>query len=131
MKPHLPTETSVSKTILSDLGWDRSFSLAFDTLNNKALTPGRVSIEHNHMYRVLTHDGELLAETAGRLKHHAATQSELPAVGDWVALAKNESGRNATIKSVLPRQSCFTRKAAGDQTTQQVVAANINIVLIV
>ena len=131
MKPHLPTETSVSKTILSDLGWDRSFSLAFDTLNNKALTPGRVSIEHNHMYRVLTHDGELLAETAGRLKHHAATQSELPAVGDWVALAKNESGRNATIKSVLPTQSCFTRKAAGDQTTQQVVAANINIVLIV
>ena len=131
MKPHLPTETSVSQTILDDLGWDRSFALAFEALNDKALTPGRVSIEHNHIYRVLTRKGELLAETAGRLKHHAATQSELPAVGDWVALATNASGRNATIKSVLPRQSCFTRQAAGDQTTQQVVAANINVVLIV
>ena len=131
MKPHLPTETSVSQTILDDLGWDRSFALAFEALNDKALTPGRVSIEHNHIYRVLTRKGELLAETAGRLKHHAATQSELPAVGDWVALATNASGRKATIKSVLPRQSCFTRQAAGDQTTQQVVAANINVVLIV
>ena len=131
MKPRLPTETSVSQTILDDLGWDRRFALAFEALNDKALTPGRVSIEHNHIYRVLTRKGELLAETAGRLKHHAATQSELPAVGDWVALATNASGRNATIKSLLPRQSCFTRQAAGDQTTQQVVAANINVVLIV
>ena len=131
MKPRLPTETSVSQTILDDLGWDRRFALAFEALNDKALTPGRVSIEHNHIYRVLTRKGELLAETAGRLKHHAATQSELPAVGDWVALATNASGRNVTIKSLLPRQSCFTRQAAGDQTTQQVVAANINVVLIV
>ena len=131
MTPHLPNETLASQITLDELGWDRDFALAFKRLDDTTLTPGRVSIEHNHMYRVLTHDGELLAQTAGRLKHQATTQSELPAVGDWVALATNKSGNKATIKSLLPRQSCFTRQAAGDPTTQQVVAANINVVLVV
>ena len=31
------------------------------------LVPGRVSLEHNHVYRILTAGGECLAEAAGRL----------------------------------------------------------------
>lgn len=116
---------------LADLGWGPRFAKAFEALADATLLPARVGIEHNHIYRVLTARGERMAQTAGRLKHEAAGQDELPAVGDWVAVAVNESGGTATIRSVLPRRTSFSRKAAGDPTVRQVVAANVDVVLLV
>ena len=116
---------------LDDLGWGDDFSAAFDALGGPGLIPARVGIEHNHFYRVLTADGELLAQAAGRLRHDAGGQDELPAVGDWVAVAVRAPDSMATIQAILPRRSSFARKAAGDPATRQVVAANIDVVLVV
>ncbi len=55
----------------------------------------------------------------------------MAAVGDWVAIRTNPGERSATIESVLQRRSHFSRKAAGELTEQQVVAANIDVVFIV
>ena len=44
---------------------------------------------------------------------------------DW-----NKSGDNAVIRHVLPRKSCFIRKAAGEKNEEQVVAANIDTVFL-
>ena len=116
---------------LDQLGWDTDFSAAFDALDDRALIPARVGIEHNYLYRVVSDRGELMAQTAGRLRHRASAQAELPAVGDWVAVTVTERERQATIRSILPRRSCFARKAAGDPTMKQVVAANVDLVFIV
>ena len=116
---------------LGELGWDDGFSATFDALGDPGLVPARVGIEHNHFYRVLTADGERVAQAAGRLRHHAAGQDELPAVGDWVAVTVNRHDGTATIRAVLPRRSSFSRKAAGDPTARQVVAANVDVVLVV
>ena len=116
---------------LAELGWDDGFSAAFDALEDPGLIPARVGIEHNHLYRVLTADRELMAQAAGRLRHRAAGQDELPAVGDWVAVAVGAHDDKATIRAILPRRSSFSRKAAGDPTAKQVVAANIDVVLVV
>ena len=116
---------------LGELGWDDDFSAAFDALDGRGLIPARVGIEHNHFYRVLTADGELMAQAAGRLRHRAAGQDDLPAVGDWVAVSVNRHDGKAVIRAILPRRSSFSRKAAGDPTARQVVAANIDLVLIV
>lgn len=116
---------------LGALGWDDGFSAAFDALRDPALVPARVGIEHNHFYRVLTAAGELLAQAAGRLRHRAAGQDELPAVGDWVAVRVGAHDGKATIRAVLPRRGAFSRKAAGDPTARQVVAANVDLVLVV
>ena len=115
---------------LARLGWDRSFAAAFDAVAAPGLVPARVGVEHNHLYRVLTDGGELLAEAAGSLRHAAAGGDALPAVGDWVAVRAG-AARRATIRAVLPRRSCFARKAAGDPTRRQVVAANVDTVFLV
>ncbi len=115
---------------LARLGWDQAFAAAFDAVAEPGLVPARVGVEHNHLYRVLTAGGELLAEAAGSLRHAAAGADALPAVGDWVA-ARAGAARRATIRAVLPRRSCFARKAAGDPTRRQVVAANVDTVFLV
>ena len=122
--------TSRDPIDLDELGWNPFFTAAFDALDDSKLVPARVGIEHNHLYRVYTRTGVLLAQTAGKLRHTSKGRAALPAVGDWVGVHISSADR-ATICEVLPRQSCFSRKAPGDPTTQQVVAANVDSVLLV
>jgi ribosome biogenesis GTPase len=65
------------------------------------------------------------------VKYLAAGRRELPAVGDWVALWPDPAGGRAVIKAVLPRKSWFSRKVAGRETEEQVLAANIDTVFLV
>lgn len=122
--------TYASPMGLDQLGWDRSFEQAFEKLDIPDLVPARVGIEHNHIYRVYTAAGEHLAESSGSLRHAAKGPDGLPAVGDWVGIRVAADDR-ATIRTILPRRSCFSRKAAGNPTQRQVIAANIDTVFLV
>ena len=112
-------------------GWSDAWNAKFATHAAAGLVPGRVVLEHNHVYRVATAGGEWLAETAGRVKHEASERRDLPAVGDWVAVRPGERHGRALIRAVLPRQSWFARKAAGREAREQVLAANVDIVFLV
>jgi ribosome biogenesis GTPase len=117
---------------LRELGWDEGFSHHFDEWAGKPhVQPGRVFIEFNYLFRVYLAGGEVEAMLAGRMKHHAESRSELPAVGDWVVVRQRPEDERGTIVAVLPRRSRFSRKAAGQVTDEQVVAANVNVVFIV
>jgi len=93
--------------------------------------PARVALEHQHIYRLYTAAGECLARVRGRLRHRAARREAFPAVGDWVAITPPQGDGEAVIEATLPRRSRFSRKAAGDVTEEQVVAANIDVVFLV
>jgi len=67
---------------------------------------------------------------SGKFRYGAVTLSDYPAVGDFIMMDRNEHGGNAVIHHVLPRKSCFTRKAAGDARQEQIVAANIDTVFL-
>jgi ribosome biogenesis GTPase len=113
------------------LGWTLQLAEAFRPHAEAGLVPGRVSAEHNHVYRVLSEDREWLAEASGRLKHRAEGREELPAVGDWVGLTPDPTGNRGVIRVILPRRSRFSRKVAGRETGEQVLAANIDTVFLV
>jgi len=121
---------------LSDIGWDAGWEAEFAAAASTADTrPARVAVEYNHIYRVLASDGdggvaELEAMSSGRLKHHAASRRELPAVGDWVVVRQRPDER-ANIVALLPRRTHFSRKVAGLVTDEQVVAANVDVVFLV
>jgi len=115
---------------LARLGWNQHFADAFDALGESDVVPARVGVEHNHLFRVYTASSKLLASAAGRLKHMADAPSALPAVGDWVGVRLTAAGP-AQIRAILPRTTCFSRKAAGDTTRRQVVAANIDTLFLV
>ena len=113
------------------LGWTAALADSFAPFAAQGLTPGRVALEHTHIYRVITDAGESLARVSGRLRHRAATRADFPAVGDWVAVQPPEHSGDSRIVAVLPRRSRFSRRAAGDPTEEQVVAANIDTVFLV
>ena len=116
---------------LQELGWDEARAREFEPWAGKpAHQPGRVLIGFNYLYRVGIEGGEIDAVLAGRLKHHAERQGELPAVGDWVAVRKRPEDHGAIV-AVLPRRSRFSRRMAGNVTDEQVVAANVDVIFIV
>lgn len=122
---------SFDRNQLQRYGWNDFFEANFYDLAKQGFVPARVGLEYNQFYRVLTDNGEILAETTGKLRHEAASRAELPAVGDWVALRVLKSEGKATIHSVLPRRSKFARKTKGSKTEEQIVGANIDTVFLV
>ena len=116
---------------LASLGWTDALAAAFRPHAEAGLVPGRVSLEHNHVYRVMTAEREWLAEAAGRIKYLASGRDELPAVGDGVGLRPDPAGDRGVIRVILPRRSRFSRKEAGRETNEQVLAANIDTVFLV
>lgn len=120
---------------LVTLGWDDGWAAAFGPFAAEGLVPGRVAIQHRGAYDVLTGAGEARARVSGRLRHAAASPSELPVVGDWVALER-PADADATIHAVLERRTKFSRRAAQDPAgevvaREQVVAANVDVVFVV
>lgn len=115
---------------LETYGWNDRFAAAFAEIAAPGRIPARVVLEHTHIYRVATEEGETLARVSGRLRHRADERSDFPGVGDWVVLEPVADG-DARIHAVLPRVSRFSRRAAGDVTEEQIVAANIDVVFLV
>jgi ribosome biogenesis GTPase len=117
---------------LDELGWDEQMAAAYEAWGARTdHVPARVAVEFNHLYRAYVDGGEVDAVVSGRLKHHAASRGDLPAVGDWVVARKRPEEDLASIVHVLPRRSRFSRKVVGSVTDEQVVAANIDVVFLV
>jgi ribosome biogenesis GTPase / thiamine phosphate phosphatase len=116
---------------LTALGWDEAFAEEFEQHARAGLRPGRVAVQHRGAYDVLTAEGVLRCDVAGRLYEEAASPADLPAVGDWVAVASRPDERAGTVQAVLPRRTKFSRKTAWQASEEQVLAANVDVALIV
>jgi ribosome biogenesis GTPase len=114
---------------LTTIGATDAVFAASQPYQTRGLLLGRVSVVHGDRYRLYTARGEMHAEATGALLYRAET-SAWPAVGDWVA-AQPVGSDEATIHAVLPRRTMFSRRAAGDREREQVIAANIDLALIV
>ena len=115
---------------LTTLGWDDGWQAAFEPHHAAGLIPGRVAVQHRGAWDVITETDELRVAAAGRLRHEAATLSELPVVGDWVAVSPRDDG-SGTIHAVLPRRTKFSRKTAWQASEEQVLVANVDVVFVV
>jgi ribosome biogenesis GTPase len=116
---------------LSSLGWDDSFANSFQPYTSDGLVPARVALEHKHAYALLTAYGDISAECTGRLLHHSSHRADLPAVGDWVAARLRPAETRADIHAVLPRRTKFSRAAVDAAASEQIIATNIDTVLLV
>lgn len=117
---------------LQDLGADSRVLCAFQQLPalRGSLILARVAQAHRDQYRLFTEAGDVAAEPSGVLWHRAASPAEMPVTGDWVA-ARIVGNDQAIVEAVLPRSTCFARRAAGRREQKQPLAANIDVVFLV
>ncbi|HEY9130327.1 MAG TPA: ribosome small subunit-dependent GTPase A [Dyella sp.] len=98
-----------------------------DTLPGDGRRLARVVAQHRAGYEL--HDGSNLfgAQPAGYFLKRGLDPAERPSVGDFVEL---EEGRPPHIVKVLPRRTLLSRAAAGERYERQIIAANIDYVLV-
>jgi ribosome biogenesis GTPase len=98
------------------LGWDSRFDEKFKQISlDEGAIPARVIADYGAEY--LVHDGnETRRATAKRVD---------PGVGDWVALKEN------AITAIVERRTVFSRKSAGVETKEQILAANVDVAFVV
>jgi len=100
---------------LAALGWDDNFEEKFNRLKEDGAIPARVIADYGADY--LVHDGsQTRRATAKRVD---------PGVGDWVALI------DRAITAVIERRTVFSRKQAGVETKEQILAANVDVAFVV
>jgi len=116
---------------LEQLGFNDFYEKEAKAFTLEGYCVARVFAEHKHMYKLYTEFGEVLGEISGKLRHEALEQEEFPSVGDWVVVSLRMEEKRATIHKVLPRRSKFSRKVAGTNTNEQIVASNIDTVFLV
>lgn len=114
---------------LNQLGWDARFEGALEALSLPAARPFRVVAVDRGFWRLGGDGGEARGVLAGRFRFAHPAPEEAPAVGDWVAAEPSEDGP-ARILAVLPRRTLIARKAAGDASQAQAIAANVETLFI-
>ncbi len=116
---------------LSAIGATDDVYHAFESFQLHGLILGRVSIVHGDSYRLYTERGEIQAEAIGALLYRAE-RSEWPADVEIGVAAQSAGPEHAMIPhAVLPRRPFSPGRAAGDREQEQVIATNIDLLLIV
>lgn len=115
-----PKGNAVTHPTLASLGWDAFYTAEFAPYADTAV-PGRVVRVDRGAADVLTADNPVRVATG--------TADEPLAVGDWVALVATDD-RRWTVDAVLPRRSAIRRAVVTGESHAQVVAANVDLVLV-
>ncbi len=117
---------------LCQLGWDAAWQVARSAVDPEAAwQPVRIAAEHRGAYHALGPGGVAWVEVTGRAFHAAGDKRALPTVGDWVLVERWSDAvagaGAAVVRAVLPRRSFLVRRAAGEATVPQPLAANVDI----
>lgn len=121
-------------SLLVTLGWTESRDTAvpaFIASHNlsTACVPARVTRHDRRRWTLATELGEAYGELRGRLRETLDSSSR-PTVGDWVLVTLRADEAGASIEAVLPRSSALERTAPGRVAEAQILAANIDAVLV-
>ena len=116
---------------LSKFGFDCWFADQARALCGSDLSVARVTAVDRGRYLVHDEHGERPAELSGRLQFAAESSIDLPCVGDWVCVRCLDARSHASIHRVLPRKSFLRRKVPGKDIDFQMIAANIDVALVI
>jgi ribosome biogenesis GTPase len=110
-------------SLLVHLGLDAEIAeqLSHDDADGQAV--GRVSRVDRGALTVLTEHGPVRAS--------ARREGARATVGDWIAVRPDGPDGLYEVVGVAERRSAFIRRAPGDTTEEQVVAANVDVAFIV
>jgi len=114
---------------LKKLGWSAWFEQRAECRPSDTLA--RVAAVDRDQLLLIDHMGTFRARLAGSYLYHHQLSHQLPCVGDWVCVEKHQADSDGTIHSLLERRTSLRRKSAGEAIDYQMIAANVDYVIIV
>lgn len=126
------TPSTIVSTSLSGYGWNSELAELFAPLAEAGLTPARIARVDRGQCDVVLADpetGELRTVRADTRPVGDPDPINCPCTGDWAAVDLAAEPM-PTVSALLPRGTAIIRKTAGGRSDGQVLAANIDTVLI-
>lgn len=126
----VPHGSDIQAPTLEDLGLTDRERALFATLAEDGFELARIARVDRGLPLAATTSGFERVEPATHLIKTANAAESRAVVGDWVALARPEGHEMPIIEAILPRKSAFVRQDPGEQTSEQVLIANADIVFV-
>lgn len=114
---------------LARLGWNAWFEERAQCGPEASLA--RVTAVDRDLLWLMDATGSFRAKLAGRFLFHHPQAQERPCVGDWVCFEKHPDDGLVLVDTRLERRTTLRRKSAGDAVDYQMIAANVDRVIIV
>jgi ribosome biogenesis GTPase len=114
---------------LIELGWSDWFEQRAECSPTDTLA--RVAAVDRGQLLLMDPTRSFRAKLAGGFQHRHRLAHELPCVGDWVCLEKPSDDDAGVIHTLLERRTSLRRKSAGNVIGHQMIAANMDYVVIV
>jgi ribosome biogenesis GTPase len=116
---------------LETLGWNGWFDEQAMLHCDLTRTLARVVAVDRGQLLLLNEMGVFRAKLSGKYIFESNVSADLPCVGDWVCVEKTNADQFGLIHGVLGRKTSLRRKEAGDSVEYQMIAANVDFVIIV
>lgn len=114
---------------LAPLGWDEWFEARAACGPDDGVA--RVAAVDRDMLLLMDQTGTFRATLAGRYRYQSQRLQGVPCVGDWARVERPPAGDLGCVQALLPRRTVLRRSAPGAAGESQVIAANVDRVVIV
>ncbi|MCP3820827.1 ribosome small subunit-dependent GTPase A [Streptomyces sp. A3M-1-3] len=121
----MSSSTSDAQHVLAAYGWDEGWETEFAPHAAQGLLPGRVVRVDRGLCDVVTPVGTVRADTEFVMPHDPM---RIVCTGDWVAV--DPAGDPQYVRTLLPRRTAFVRSTSSKRSEGQVLAANIDYIVI-
>ena len=111
------------------LGWTEWFAERETCLPGETLA--RVAAVDRGLFLLVDQVGEFRGRLSGSFRHRLGAAQEAPCVGDWVAVDRRATDESSVIHQLLERRTLLRRRTAGDSAKYQMIAANVDSVMVV
>jgi ribosome biogenesis GTPase / thiamine phosphate phosphatase len=116
-------------TDLTRIGWNEWFEERAEC--GPEDTIARVVAVDRDLLLLMDQNGTFRAKLAGSYLYRHHLSQILPCVGDWVCVEKHPTDELGLVHMLLERRTALRRKSAGVSTDYQMIAANVDCVIIV
>jgi len=114
---------------LNELGWSDWFEQRARCAEAHAIA--RVAAVDREQLLLVDQSGAFRARLTGSFLHHHRLSQEMPCVGDWVCVQRQPGGDFGMVSALIERRTSLRRKSPGDTVEHQMIAANVDCVVIV
>lgn len=115
---------------LESLGFHKWFQDEIDKSKFDNNQIARVITVSKNRYIISNGRKDIFAELTGKFMFNSDSPLEVPTVGDWVYVQLFDDDTFAVIHDIIPRRSLLKRKTSGSKIEYQLIAANIDVAII-